>query len=101
MIDVINFYRSDPVLGMKLKPRPDTDGTAFPIVRTIHMKSCLDAATYKRIRRNFFRIHYQFIFGNTQRYFYDFFMICFGPLPLSKTAKSSNIEALLAQEPVP
>ncbi len=99
MIDVINFYRSDPVRGMKLKARPSTEGGAFPIVRTIHMKSCLDAATYKRIRRNFFRIHYQFIFGNTQRYFYDFFMICFGPLPLSRTARSTNLEALLAQEP--
>jgi pimeloyl-ACP methyl ester carboxylesterase len=89
MTDPINFYQVDPVAAMRLVPRTVDDPNAqpFPVIRKVHMRDMLDAATYKRIKRNFLRVHYQFVMGNTQKYFYDFFVICFGPLPLSVTAK--------------
>ena len=85
LIDVINFYDTDPVVEMGLRPR-QSGGPAFPVVRKVHMRDMMGDPGYKRIRRRFFRIHYQFIMGNARRYFYDFFHICFGPEPLSATA---------------
>ena len=38
----------------------------------------LEPAVYRRIKRNFFRVHYQFISANSRRYFYDFLMISCG-----------------------
>jgi hypothetical protein len=42
----------------------------------------LDAPAYRRIRRNFFRLHNQFVSGNTKRASYDYFMLACGPLPV-------------------
>ena len=42
----------------------------------------LERETYRRIKKNFFRVHYQFISANSRRYFYDFFMICCGTRPI-------------------
>ena len=54
----------------------------------------LQADTYKRIKRNFFRVHYQYIFGNTKRYWFDFFQVCCGPTPLLERAEKSIVGAL-------
>lgn len=80
MTDVINFHRVDPVVAMELAPRRSG---GFPLIREVRIKHMLADATYKRIKRNFFRVHYQYVFGNTKRYFYDFFMVCCGPLSLA------------------
>jgi hypothetical protein len=40
--------------------------------------------TYRRFRLNFLRIHRQAVMGNERRYFYDYYMLCCGPLPLSE-----------------
>ncbi len=96
LTDPINFYRSEPVSAMKLTPRRQEE--AFPLVRTVRMRDCLDPAVYKRIRHNFFRVHYQFVYGNTKRHFYDFFMICFGPRTLSKTLHEWEIDPFLTGE---
>jgi hypothetical protein len=55
----------------------------------------LEPAIYRRIKRNFFRVHYQYIFGNNRRYFYDFFLICCGPMPLAERMLG------VAEKPVP
>jgi pimeloyl-ACP methyl ester carboxylesterase len=89
LIDVINFYNTDPVVEMGLRPRP-SEGAAFPVIRKVHLRDMMGDPGYRRIRRRFFRIHYQFIMANAQRYFYDFFHICFGPAPLSAIAPASN-----------
>ncbi|MEP6956534.1 MAG: lipase [Chthoniobacterales bacterium] len=87
LTDLVNFYRTDPVLEMGLQPRPVAAGEPpFPIVHQVHMRRMLDDAGYRHIRCSVFRMHYQFISGNSKRYFYDFFMICCGPLPLSLRA---------------
>ena len=87
LIDAINFYKTDPVAEMRLKPR--SDGQAFPVVQQVRIRDMLEKATYKRIKHNPFRIHYQFVFGNTRRYFYDFFMICCGPSFLSQVGQTA------------
>jgi pimeloyl-ACP methyl ester carboxylesterase len=91
LTDAINFFRTDPVRDMKLRPRPaGGNSPPFPVVRHVRIRNMLEDATYRRIKHNFFRVHYQFVFGNTKRYFYDFFMICCGPQPLSALQQGSG-----------
>ncbi|KAB2689507.1 alpha/beta fold hydrolase [Brucella pseudogrignonensis] len=84
LTDPINFYKTDPVKEMNL-PQTRRD---FPLIRTVRMKEMLQPETYRRIKRNFFRVHYQYIFGNTKAYWYDFFQICCGPTTLEDRAKN-------------
>lgn len=74
LVDVINFYRTNPVQALKL---PASDK---PIVRVVHIRDMLDATTYRRLRGDFFRLHRQFMMGNDKRYFYDYYLTCCGPL---------------------
>jgi len=70
--DFINFFRTNPekLMGVVDGKKPD--------IVEIRIKNMVDDKTYNRIRRNFFRVHYQFVFGNTKQYYYDFMDICFG-----------------------
>jgi hypothetical protein len=38
--------------------------------------------TYRRFRLNFLRIHRQAVMGNERPYFYDYYMLCCGPIAL-------------------
>ena len=86
LIDPINFYKCDPLAEIGLTPRVKNQppGMPFALACTVRIRDMLEAATYKRIKRRMLRVHYQYVFGNTKRYFYDFFMICCGPLALAE-----------------
>lgn len=99
LTDVINFYKCNPVAEMRLEPR--AAGRPFPMIWQVRVRDMLDPAVYRRVKRNFFRVHYQYIFGNTKKYFYDFFMICCGPLPLRVRAEAKVARAGTTQEPTP
>lgn len=77
IVDVISFYKTDPVVEMGLADRER------PIVQQVKIRRMLEPATYKRFWGNFFRLHRQFVMGNELRYFYDYFQICCGPAPLA------------------
>ncbi|MEE9314756.1 MAG: lipase [Rhizobiaceae bacterium] len=83
LTDVINFFRTDPAKLMGVDTKP--------IIRTIRVKEMLDKTTYARIKRNFFRVHYQFVFGNTKPNHFDFPAICFGPAPILKRATEPHL----------
>ena len=93
LIDLVNFYKSNPVADMGLTPRvkDGPDGLPFPLTSIVRIKHMLETATYKRIKWRLFRVHYQYIFGNTKRYFYDFFMICCGPVPLAERMRDEIV----------
>jgi pimeloyl-ACP methyl ester carboxylesterase len=79
LTDVVNFYKTDPIRLMRL----DKAGSRpFPHVTIVRVREMLAPEDYSRIRNSLFRVHYQFVMGNTRRYFYDFFLICCGPLRL-------------------
>jgi len=81
LVDLINFYKTNPVKAMGIStPQP------IPIVRIARIRDMLDKQAYRRMRGNFFRIHYQFVMGNSRRYHYDYYMICCGPIPLAVRA---------------
>ncbi len=77
IVDVISFYKTDPVAEMGLKAR------GKPIVQQVRMRKMLKPETYKRFWGNFFRLHRQWSMGNELRYFYDYYQIICGPAPLS------------------
>ncbi len=91
MTDIINLYKSDPVKAMGLTPRPRTAGAGrFPRLAEVRIRDMLLPEAYNRVKRNFFRVHYQFIMGNTQRYAQDFYMACCGPHFLQQDRKKAE-----------
>jgi hypothetical protein len=84
LTDVMNFYNTDPmaVLGLTTAGRP--------IVRGVRIRLMLDPAAYRRIRRNFYRVHCQFVSGNDRRAIYDYYMLICGPLPVERQVRSPD-----------
>jgi hypothetical protein len=79
LTDIINFYKCDPFARAGLSHQR---GDLFPRQLQVRIREMLERDTYKRVKKNFFRVHYQFISANSRRYFYDFFMICCGTRPI-------------------
>lgn len=84
LTDVMNFYKKNPVSEAGLA----TSGR--PVVRIVKIRSMLDPKSYRRIRRNFYRVHNQFISGNERRTPYDYFMLVCGPLSARQQANSPD-----------
>ena len=86
LTDIINFEGTDPAAEMSIMRTNERFGHA----QRVRIKHMLERSTYDRIKRNPFRVHYQFVFANTERYHYDFHSICFGPLALLDRALNSD-----------
>ena len=84
--DVINLYRTNPAALMGLA----ADAVQ---VRTVRLSRAVAPDVWRRMRRNFFRVHYQFVFANTRRLPYDYFAALFGPL--SMAARDAAVPASL------
>jgi hypothetical protein len=82
LTDVMNFYKTDPVRECGLQ------STGRPIIRTVRIRHMLEAASYRRICRNLYRVHSQFVSGNERRAVYDYFMFVCGPLSAEQQARS-------------
>lgn len=99
LTDIINFYKCDP---FRMAGLTHDRADAFPRMFQVRFREMLQPEAYKRIKRNFFRVHYQFISANSRCYFYDFLMICCGTrrleavapdrLPLSPAATCKQTE---------
>jgi hypothetical protein len=78
--DPLNATGFDPVrdLGLDLGGRPRIN----PVIRSPRFKDLLTPTTYRRIRYNFFRVHFQFLMANEIAGEYDFFTITCGPVRL-------------------
>jgi hypothetical protein len=80
-VDPINFYRTNPVKDTGHRK------TGRPIVRQIRIRSMMEDTEYRRAQRSALHLHRQFVMPNAKRYFYDFYQISFGPLPLKARVK--------------
>jgi hypothetical protein len=78
LVDVINVYKVDPVVALGLPP------AGKPIVKIIRIRLMVEEHTYRRFHFNFLRIHRQAVMGNERRYFYDYYMLCCGPIALAE-----------------
>jgi hypothetical protein len=76
LVDIINVYKVDPVVALGMP------ATGKPIVKIIRIRMMVQEHTYRRFRLNFLRIHRQAVMGNERPYFYDYYMLCCGPIAL-------------------
>ncbi|RCW83141.1 hypothetical protein [Phyllobacterium bourgognense] len=73
LTDPMNFYQSDPVRDLNIKAGKS------PILVRVRFRNQLCDAAYKSIRRDFFRVHRQFVFGVEKRTHYSWHAILCGP----------------------
>jgi hypothetical protein len=92
LVDVINVYKVDPVVALGFA------ATGRPVVKIIRIRLMLEEHTYRRFRLSFLRIHRQAVMGNERRYFYDYYMLCCGPIALTDRVNSPD-EAVAAFGP--
>jgi hypothetical protein len=76
LVDIFSFYKTDPAFELGLQ------SCGKPVVRRVRLRDMLSEETYRRARLNPLRLHRQFVLGNERRCFYDFFMLCCGPIPM-------------------
>lgn len=81
--DVMNFYKSEPVAALGIDAPP-------AIIRTVRFRSMVRPDRYKRLERNFFRLHNQFVHANDVRAKYDVAMMTAGPFPLESLVASDD-----------
>jgi hypothetical protein len=81
--DVMNFYKREPLAELKLPGHG-------ALIRTVRFSRMLDPEAYARIKRNLFRLHCQFISGNTKRDAFDYYMLLCGPFTLENQARSPD-----------
>jgi len=81
--DVMNFHRKEPIATLGLPGRPAQ-------ARKVRFRQMVDADFYRKMERNFFRLHSQFISGNDKRARYDYYMMCLGPFALERLADSDE-----------
>lgn len=92
-VDPINFFGTDPVERMGLP------ATGKPIVRRMRIRETMKPEEYRALIINFLRLHRQFSMPNTRRYFYDFYLICFGPMALAeRVALDERATAAIAED---
>lgn len=82
--DVMNFYKCDPMAVLNLT------ASGRPVVRLIRISRMLKPDAYRRVRRNLYRLHCQFISGNDRRAAYDYFMLLCGPLSVERQVRSPD-----------
>jgi hypothetical protein len=83
--DPINFYKSNPATSLGI-----TDGRT-PIVVRVRFRHLVKPETYRRIKRDFFRLHRQFVLAVERRCAYSFHMLLLGPRPLADFAAAGTV----------
>ena len=92
IVDVISFYKVNPVVAMGLSERRN------PIVQKVKIRDMLAPETYKRFWGNFFRLHRQWSMGNERRYFYDYYQVICGPAPLARRVADNKLVDCFASD---
>jgi hypothetical protein len=82
--DILNYPNYDPIKGLRIDVRAER---CNPLIWEIRFRDMLTAATLRRLRWEYFRLHYQFLMANELRAPYDFFMLVAGPVPVEDWAR--------------
>ena len=85
--DIMNFWDFDPVAGVGVEAGSQR---CNPLIWQVRFKDMVSPEFYRRLRTNFFRLHYQFILGGDRRAAYDYVMLTCGPLPVAEWARSPH-----------
>ncbi|MGO4173446.1 hypothetical protein [Bosea sp. TAF32] len=82
--DVMNFYGADLLRDLRLP------ATGSPMVRNVSIRRMIAPERYPRIRRNWYKMHCQFVRANDRRAPYDYFMSICGPISAEQSARSER-----------
>ncbi|HET9715045.1 MAG TPA: hypothetical protein VFP60_02570 [Pseudolabrys sp.] len=74
--DVLNFWNFDPIKGVGIEL---SERRSNPLIWQVRFRDMVSPEAYRRLRFNFFRLHYQFIMGGERRASYDFVLLTCGP----------------------
>lgn len=72
--DFMNFHFCNPVTSLGFS------ATGSPVMRSVSIRNMIAPARYKRVWRNLYIIHCQFVRANDRRAPFDYFMLTCGPL---------------------
>ncbi len=90
--DPMNFWDFDPVEGLGVHAGAER---CNPQIWAVRFRDMLSAEFYRRIRANFFRLHYQFIMAGDRPAPYDYFMLVCGPEPVSACAEARSLTRIV------
>jgi hypothetical protein len=90
--DFISFYRFDPVKLIYIADGHVPEGL---IIGRVQIARMISEATWRRVRANYMRLHYQFVMANEKRAAYDWFMLMCGPAPFRRTVTVADGPAAL------
>lgn len=85
LTDILNFYGTRPAELIAGRSGPNQNTTK---VRFRHQ---LEPATYRAIKRDFFRVHRQFVYGVERRSHYAYHAILCGPEPFAEVARRGGL----------
>lgn len=88
LTDVISFYKSSVT---DLTGNPDAPQPRLIFLR---LRNMLDRQRYKKIKRDFLRVHRQYVLGSDRKANFDFGLLTAGPLPAVSFAQFSEPGAL-------
>lgn len=83
--DVMNFYPFDPVAGHGLDLGAERRN---PKIVSVRFRDVIAPEHYAAFRRDFFRVHFQFVMANERMASYDYFNMMCGPDPIAGAAAS-------------
>ncbi|WP_245423205.1 hypothetical protein [Neorhizobium alkalisoli] len=86
LTDSIHFYKSCVV---SLAGHPDAKQASIEFIR---VKRLVSAERYRRIKRDFLRVHRQYVLGSDRRSNFDFTVMTAGPLPAFLSGKYAPID---------
>ena len=85
LTDILNFYRTRPAELIAGRSGPNQNTT------NVRFRNQLEPTTYRAIKRDFFRVHRQFVFGVERRSHYAYHAILCGPEPFAEVARRGGL----------
>ena len=93
--DIMNFWEFDPVADVGVDAGP---ARCNPRIWAVRLRDMLAGERYARMRRSFFRLHFQYLMANDQRAPYDYLMMICGPAPFADWERLGAWTAVLAED---
>jgi len=85
LTDILNFYGTRPAELIAGRCGPDQNTTK------VRFRNQLEPASYHAIKRDFFRVHRQFVYGVERRSHYSYHAILCGPEPFAEVARRGGL----------
>lgn len=85
LTDILNFYGTRPAELIAGRAGRNQNTTR------VRFRNQLEPATYRAIRRDFFRVHRQFVFGVERRSHYSYHAILCGPEPFAEVVRRGGL----------